>query len=61
MKLFPTDENQWLPSCSGRFNPRKEPWYPYTKGWVGPRAGLDVLGKRKMPCPYQDLNPGPSS
>jgi len=30
-------------------------------GWVGPRASLDVLEKIKIPCPYKDLNPGPSS
>jgi len=28
---------------------------------VGSRAGLDVFEKRKIFCPYQDLNPGPSS
>jgi len=27
-------------------------------GWVGTRARLDVLEKRKPPFPYQDSNPG---
>jgi len=26
-------------------------------GWVGPRAGLDVVSKRKRPCPYRKSNP----
>ena len=26
-------------------------------GWMGPRVGLDVLEKRKTPCPYRDSNP----
>jgi len=61
MRIFPTDGHQWLTSRYGRFNPGKEHWYPYIKGWVCPGADLDVLEKRKMFCPYQDLNPGPSS
>jgi hypothetical protein len=27
-------------------------------GWVGPRAGLDTMEKRKNPCPCQESNPG---
>jgi hypothetical protein len=23
-------------------------------GWVGPRAGLDVMGKIKISCPYRE-------
>jgi hypothetical protein len=36
------------------FTPRKEPQDPLNKK-------LDVLKKRKISCPYQDLNPRPSS
>jgi hypothetical protein len=39
----------------------KEPPSPVTDwigGWLGPRAGLDVVAK-KNPCRYWDLNPGP--
>jgi hypothetical protein len=33
------------------------PGTPWIGGWVGPRAGLDVVVKRKIPSPCQDLNP----
>jgi hypothetical protein len=26
-------------------------------GWVDPRAGLDVMVKKKILCPYWELNP----
>jgi hypothetical protein len=26
-------------------------------GWVGPRASLDAVGKRKLSCPFWDSNP----
>jgi len=61
MRILPTHGHQWLTSCPGCFNPGKEPHYPYTEGCVGPRAGSDVLDKRKIFCPYQDLKPGSSS
>jgi len=51
MRIFPTNGHQWLTFCSGCFNPGKELWYPYTEGWMGPRACLDVLEKRKMFVP----------
>jgi len=56
MKILPTHGHQWLTSCPGCFNPGKEPRYPYIEDWVGPRADLDVLEKRKTFCSYQDLN-----
>jgi len=30
---------------------------PLIGGWVGPRAGLDTAVRKKIPSPYQDLNP----
>jgi len=30
-------------------------------GWVGPRAGLDVVEKRKVPFLYRDSKTGPCS
>jgi hypothetical protein len=50
MRIFPTHRHQWLSSCPGHFNPGKE-------GWVVPRAGLDILERRKIFCPYQDFEP----
>jgi len=25
--------------------------------WVGPRAGLDAVAKRKIPCPFRESKP----
>jgi len=61
MRILPTHGHQWLTSCPACLNPGKEPQYPYTEGCVGPRADSDVLDKRKIFCPYQDLKPGSSS
>jgi hypothetical protein len=35
--------------------------FPLKEGWVGPRAGLTFVEKRKMPCPCQGSNPGSSN
>jgi hypothetical protein len=32
--------------------------YPWGKSWVGLRAGLGMVAKRKHPCPCQELNAG---
>jgi hypothetical protein len=34
----------------------KETQHPLSSGWVGSRAGLDVLQKRKIFCTFQDSN-----
>jgi hypothetical protein len=40
---------EWSASFPGRFNPReKAPGTHLIEGWVGPRAGLDDLEKRKF-------------
>jgi hypothetical protein len=53
-------------SCPGRFTPGEtEPGTLWIGGWVGPRAGLDTLGKRKIlslpgiepGCPAHSLLP----
>jgi len=56
----PTYANQWLTSCPVCSIPRKEYRYLYIERQLDGRAGLDVLEKRKILCPYQELNPGPS-
>jgi hypothetical protein len=33
------------------------PWYPWIGGWVGPRAVLDAVVKRKIPSPRRESNP----
>ena len=51
----------------GKLNPPtdlslgKNPGQHWMGGWVGLRAGLIVLGKRKISYPYHDSNPGQSS
>jgi hypothetical protein len=43
------------PSC---FTPRERaPGTHWIGGWVGPRAILDAVVKRKIPSPHQELNP----
>jgi hypothetical protein len=37
--------------------PRKAPGTHWIGGWVGPRADLDAVGKRKIPSPCRDSNP----
>jgi hypothetical protein len=40
------------------FTPReREPGTHWIGGWVGPRAGLDAVVKRKIPSPCRDSNP----
>ena len=43
------------------FPPWKSPSTHWIGGWVGPRASLDILKKRKVFCSCQDWNPRPSS
>ena len=40
------------------FTPGERPSTHCTRGWVGPRAGMDRYGKSR---PHQDSIPGPSS
>jgi hypothetical protein len=39
----------------------KSPWYPLVGVWVGPRAVLDAVVKRKIPSPCRDSNSRSSS
>jgi len=52
------DGSEWPASRLGRLTPRKRA--PSTRrigGWVGPRAGLEAVVKRKIPSPCRDSNP----
>jgi hypothetical protein len=40
---------EWSASCSSRFNPgEKFPSTNWIGGWLGPKAGLDDMDKRKF-------------
>jgi hypothetical protein len=50
---------EWSASRPGCFIPGKTtPDTHCTGGWVGPRAGLDDVTKRKILNPYRESNPG---
>jgi hypothetical protein len=47
------DGGEWSVSRSGRFTPRERtPDTHWIGGWVGPRAVLDTVVKRKIPTPH---------
>jgi hypothetical protein len=49
---------EWSASRPGRFTPReKTSGSHWIGGWVGPRAGLDAVVKRKIPSPRRESNP----
>jgi hypothetical protein len=53
---------EWSASRPGRFTPRERaPGTPWIGGWVGPRAGLGAVAKRKIPRPCRDSNHRSSS
>jgi hypothetical protein len=52
------DGGEWSASHPGHFTPRERaPGTHWIGGWVGPRAVLDPVVKRKIPSPSQELNP----
>jgi hypothetical protein len=52
------DASEWSASRSSHFTPREgAPGTHWIGGWVGPRAILDVVVKRKIPSPHWELNP----
>jgi hypothetical protein len=52
------DGGEWSVSRTGRFIPReKAPDTQCIGGWVGPRAGLDMVSERKIPSPRRESNP----
>jgi hypothetical protein len=53
---------EWSASRPRRFTPRERaPGTHWIGGWVGPRADLDAVVKRKIPSPCRDLKPRSSS
>jgi hypothetical protein len=52
------DGGEWSASRSGRFTLRERaPGTHWIGGWVGPRAVLDAVVKRKIPSPRRESNP----
>jgi hypothetical protein len=52
------DGGGWSASRPGRFIPRERaPGTHWIGGWVGPRASLDAVVRRKLPSPCRDSNP----
>jgi hypothetical protein len=51
------DRGEWLASRPDRFTPRERaPCTHWIGGWVGPRAVLDAVVKRKIPSPRWESN-----
>jgi hypothetical protein len=51
------DGGEWSASRPGRFSPsERAPGIRWTGGWVGPRAVLDAVVKRKIPSPRRESN-----
>jgi hypothetical protein len=49
------DGGKWSASRPGRFTPKeKAPGTHWIGGWVGPRAILDAVVKRKIPSPRRE-------
>jgi len=56
------DGGEWSASRLGRLTPReKDPGTYWIGGWVGPRAGLDTVVKRKILSPRRESNTQSSS
>jgi hypothetical protein len=52
------DGGEWSASRPRRFTPRERvPGTHWTGGWVGPRAVLDAVVKRKIPSPRRESKP----
>jgi hypothetical protein len=51
-------DDEWSASWPGRFTPRERaPATHWLGGWVGPRAGLNTVVRRKIPSRRRDTNP----
>jgi hypothetical protein len=58
MKVYEWRYNSTHSFSVASFTPRERaPGIYWIGGWVGPRAILDVVVKRKIPSPHQESNP----
>jgi hypothetical protein len=52
------DGGEWSASRPGRFTPiERASGTHWIGGWVGPRAVLDAVVKKKIPSPRRESNP----
>jgi hypothetical protein len=52
------DGGEWSALRPGRFTPRERgPGPHWIGGWVGPRAVVDAVAKRKIPSPRRESKP----
>jgi hypothetical protein len=52
------DGGEWSASRPGRFTPKERAAGTHWIGcWLGPRASLDAVVKRKVPSPRQEWKP----
>jgi hypothetical protein len=52
------DGGEWSVLCPSHFTPwERAPGTHWIGGWVSPRAGLDMVVKRKIPSSCRDSNP----
>jgi hypothetical protein len=52
------DGGEWSALCPGCFTPRERaPGTHWIGGWVGPRAVMDAVVKRKISNPSWESNP----
>jgi hypothetical protein len=55
------DGGEWSPSGPGRFTPGENaPDTHLIRGRVGPRAGLNAVGKTKLSCRWRESKPDSS-
>jgi hypothetical protein len=53
------DRGEWSASRLGRFNPgERAPGIHFIGGWMGSKAGLDAMEKRKISCFCRESNRG---
>jgi hypothetical protein len=58
LNWVPRNEETWRSTLRPLCQWGKTPATHLIGGWVDPKAGLDPVATRKIPCPFQESNPG---